>query len=107
MKADPELGRAAALRKRDAGLNERQIQPAERLPGILAPIFHHRRGRGEMSCSAGMLRALRSGVLLSIIDCPLSLTVVPAQATDLELPMRKSSKRCLAGPFHWPTFFPR
>jgi CHAT domain-containing protein len=43
MKSDAKLGRAAA--RCDAGLYERQGEPAERLPGILGAIFHHRRGR--------------------------------------------------------------
>jgi CHAT domain-containing protein len=43
MKADPKLGRTAALRAA-TGLHERQIQPAECLPGILGAVFHHREG---------------------------------------------------------------
>jgi hypothetical protein len=50
MNADPKLGRAAAMRNAMLAY-ERQVQPAECLPGIVGAFFHHRKGSPEMKIS--------------------------------------------------------
>jgi CHAT domain len=83
MKANPKRPRGGPAR-RDADLHERQVQPAEWLPGILGAAFHHRRGNREMSETADMLRVLRKrrfGMLLSVVTgLMVSLTVALARA---------------------------
>jgi hypothetical protein len=55
MTADPKLGRAAALRNAMLTyMNDRGA--AERLPGILGTVLHHRRGGGEMTGHAGVAK---------------------------------------------------